>query len=171
MDVESLILYEVRGKVGIISLNRPEALNALTHSMCISLHKKLDTWKIDDAIEAVVIMGVGGKAFCAGGDVVALYNSGNAYKEHKGSIPGWRNFFKHEYRLNSAIHHFPKPYIAIMDGITMGGGVGVSVHGSHRIATEKTVLAMPETGLGLFPDVGGGYFLPRLSGHIGMLGF
>ncbi|MGY8985788.1 MAG: enoyl-CoA hydratase/isomerase family protein [Sphingomonadales bacterium] len=168
MSEEPEVVYEVRGKIGVIKLNRPKALNALTHSMCVSLHKKLDAWKIDDAIDAVIIMSKGTKAFCAGGDVIALYDAGSAWKSQRAPIHGWRNFFKHEYRLNSTIHHFPKPYIAIMDGITMGGGVGVSIHGSHSIATENTMLAMPETALGLFPDVGGGYFLSRLPGHTGM---
>ncbi len=162
------ILYDVKGKLGVITLSRLKALNALNHFMCISLHKKLDAWKGDPKIEAVIIMGKGAKAFCAGGDVIALYNAGKDWKEGQGKIGSWRDFFKHEYRLNAAIHHFPKPYIAIMDGITMGGGVGISVHGSHRVATENTVFAMPETGLGLFPDVGGGHFMSRLTGHTGM---
>lgn len=156
------ILFEVRGRLGLITLNRPKALNALTTEMCVALRGQLGKWAGDKAIDAVVIQGAGDRAFCAGGDVVALYESGKA------GTADWREFFASEYRADAAVYHFPKPYIALIDGITMGGGVGVSVHGSHRIATERTVFAMPETGLGLFPDVGGSYFLPRLPGQTGM---
>jgi enoyl-CoA hydratase len=110
----------------------------------------------------VVIEGEGEKGFCAGGDIRALYESGKAGTEY------WYDFYSNEYRLNTLIHEFPKPYIAIMNGITMGGGVGVSVNGSHRIVSDRTVFAMPETGIGLIPDVGGSYFLPRLRGEAGM---
>lgn len=169
MTSNSDILFDQKGHVGLITLNRPKALNALNHGMAVALHKQLDTWAVEDSIHAVIITGSGEKGFCAGGDVVALYNSGLLWKEGgDAASTEWRDFFNDEYRMNSAIHHFPKPYIAIMDGITMGGGVGVSVHGSHRIATERTMMAMPETGLGLIPDVGGGYFLPRLPGQTGM---
>ncbi len=156
------ILFEVRGHMGLITLNRPKALNALTSDMCVALHGKLGEWAEDDAVRAVVIQGAGEKAFCAGGDVVSLYHAGKA------GDPAWKEFFWNEYRMNAAIHHFPKPYIALVDGISMGGGVGISVHGSHRVVTERTLFAMPETGLGLIPDVGGSYFLPRLDGEIGM---
>ena len=169
MTTNDDILFEQKGHLGLITLNRPKALNALNYGMAVGLHKQLDKWATDDSVHAVVITGAGDKGFCAGGDVVALYNSGLLWKEggDEASIE-WRDFFHDEYLMNSAVHHFPKPYIAIMDGITMGGGVGVSVHGSHRIATERTMMAMPETGLGLIPDVGGGYFLPRLPGETGM---
>ena len=156
------ILFEVRGRLGLVTLNRPKALNALTTGMCVALRAQLAAWADDNAIDAVVIQGAGDRAFCAGGDVVALYDSGRA------GTDDWREFFASEYRADAAVYHFPKPYIALIDGITMGGGVGVSVHGSHRIATERTVFAMPETGLGLFPDVGGSYFLPRLPGETGL---
>jgi enoyl-CoA hydratase/carnithine racemase len=162
------ILFRKQGNIGLITLNRPKVLNALTHSMASQLHAQLIDWSGDASIGAVVIEGAGDKGFCAGGDVVALYNSGKAWKEGDARNLEWRSFFRDEYRMNAAIHHFNKPYIALMDGITMGGGVGVSVHGSHRVASERTMLAMPETGLGLFPDVGGGYFLPRLPGATGM---
>lgn len=162
------VLIEVKGALGLITLNRPKALNALTHNMCVAIYQQLQAWRDDDGIGAVLIKGAGEKAFCAGGDVIALYNSGKAYREGDQSATEWRDFFRDEYRLNAAIHDFPKPYIALMDGFTMGGGVGVSVHGSHRVASENTKLSMPETGLGLIPDVGGGYFMPRLSGEMGM---
>lgn len=169
MTTNDDILFDQKGHVGLITLNRPKALNALNHGMAVALHKQLDIWAVDDTVHAVVITGAGEKGFCAGGDVVSLYHSGLKWKEGgDAASTDWRDFFHDEYLMNSAIHHFPKPYIAIMDGITMGGGVGVSVHGSHRIATERTMMAMPETGLGLIPDVGGGYFLPRLPGETGM---
>lgn len=162
------VLFDVKGHVGFITLNRPKALNALTHVMCVAIHQQLDAWKDDANVQAVVIEGVGEKAFCAGGDVVALHNSGKAYRDGDTSSIGWMEFFRDEYLMNVAIAEYPKPYIALMDGITMGGGVGISAHGSHRISTERTMLAMPETGIGLFPDVGGGWFLPRLPGEMGM---
>jgi len=162
------ILFEHRGQIGLVTLNRPKALNALNADMCLALHKKLDMWAADDAVKAVVVTGSGDKAFCAGGDVVSLYKSGMAYRDGDESSLEWRRFFREEYRMNVAIKEFPKPYIAILDGITMGGGVGISVHGRYRIATERTLFAMPETGLGLIPDVGGGWFLPRLEGEVGM---
>lgn len=162
------IIFEVQGKLGLITLNRPKALNALTHAMCVALYEQLNEWRDDEAIGAVLVKGAGEKAFCAGGDVIALYNSGKAYKEGDKTSIAWREFFHDEYRMNAAIADFPKPYIALMDGFTMGGGVGVSVHGSHRVASENTKLSMPETGLGLIPDVGGGYFMPRLNGEMGM---
>ena len=155
------ILFEVRGAAAVATLNRPDALNAVTLAMIHAYHPQLDLWADDSAIRAVVVRGAGERAFSAGGDIRALWDGG----------PGseiTRAFFHDEYRLNRRIFHYPKPYIALMDGITMGGGVGVSVHGSHRIASEATMFAMPETGIGLFPDVGGAYFLPRLPGEIGM---
>ena len=162
MSAEQEIIFEIKGQLGVITLNRPKALNALTHEMAIALEQKLRDWGGDDAVAAVLIKGAGDKAFCAGGDVVQLYNEGKA----GGDYP--YRFYHDEYVCNVAVKHFPKPYIAFIDGIVMGGGVGISVHGSHRIATEKTLFAMPETGIGLFPDVGGSYFLPRCPGEIGM---
>jgi enoyl-CoA hydratase/carnithine racemase len=159
------ILFERRGRLGLITLNRPKALNALTHDMALRLERQLDLWRDDDAVAVVAIQGAGDKAFCAGGDIRALYDAGRP-----GGANGRNNwqFYADEYRLNTKIKRYPKPYVALMDGIVMGGGVGVSAHGSLRIATERTMFAMPETGIGLFPDVGGTYFLPRLPGHIGM---
>jgi enoyl-CoA hydratase len=155
-------LFEQRGALGLITLNRPKALNALTHGMCLSMSARLREWSRDPGIKAVAIRGTGDRAFCAGGDIRALYESGKA------GTPYALDFYRDEYRLNAAIKHFPKPYIALLRGIVMGGGVGVSVHGSHRVADETSVFAMPETGIGLFPDVGGSYFLPRCPGETGM---
>jgi enoyl-CoA hydratase len=160
---EPEVLFEVRGHAGVITLNRPQALNALTLSMVEKMSATLRRWAGDEAVRHVVICAAGGKAFCAGGDIRALYDWGRA-KEH-GKVFG---FFRAEYLLNTLIKRFPKPYVALIDGIVMGGGVGVSVHGSHRVASERLSFAMPETGIGFFPDVGGTYFLPRLPGETGM---
>ncbi|MAZ01600.1 MAG: enoyl-CoA hydratase [Sneathiella sp.] len=162
MNTEEEILFEVTGAIGLVTLNRPKALNALTHEMCLALKAKLEEWEADAKVKAVLVEGAGDRAFCAGGDIVKLYNEGRS----GGDYP--YNFYRDEYLLNLAVRHFTKPYIALMDGIVMGGGVGVSVHGSHRIATERTLFAMPESGIGLFPDVGGTYFLPRCPGESGM---
>jgi enoyl-CoA hydratase len=156
------VLFERRGAVGLITLNRPKALNALTHEMCVAMKAQLDNWACDAAVKTVVIGGTGDRAFCAGGDIRALFDSGKAGTSYA------LDFYRDEYRLNAAIKHFPKPYMALLHGIVMGGGVGVSAHGSHRVASEGMTFAMPETGIGLFPDVGGSYFLPRLPGEIGM---
>ncbi|MBO6505262.1 MAG: enoyl-CoA hydratase/isomerase family protein [Kordiimonadaceae bacterium] len=159
---EAEVLFEKRGNIGLITLNRPKALNSLTHGMCVLVHKALDDWATDDAVQAVVVVGAGDKAFCAGGDVVKVTQS------YKAGTTEWRDFFHDEYLMNIAINEFPKPYISLVDGIAMGGGVGVSIPGDFWVSTEKTLFAMPETGLGLFPDVGGGWFLPRLPGETGM---
>ena len=155
------ILFAKQGRIGLITLNRPQALNALTRAMCVALHRQLMDWAIDDDVQAVVIEGAGGKAFCAGGDVVAMHRDGQA------GSPDFEGFFHDEYRMNQAIAYYPKPYIALIDGISMGGGVGISVHAPYRIATEKTLFAMPETGIGLIPDVGGTHALPRFPGEFG----
>jgi enoyl-CoA hydratase len=154
------ILFETQGALGLITLNRPKALNALTLDMIHAMTARLGEWAGDADITAVLVQGAGDKAFCAGGDVLALIRPDNA-----AFIEG---FFRDEYRLNRMIFRYPKPYIALIDGIVMGGGVGVSVHGRYRIATERTLFAMPETGIGMFPDVGGAYFLPRLPGELGL---
>jgi enoyl-CoA hydratase len=156
------VLFEQRGALGLITLNRPRVLNALTEAMCIAMDAQLVRWRDDDSIKAVVIRGAGERAFCAGGDVRVLYEAG------KMAAANAADFYRNEYRMNARIKHFPKPYIALLHGIVMGGGVGVSIHGSHRIADARTVFSMPETGIGMFPDVGGSYFLPRLPGEIGM---
>ncbi len=148
--------------LGIITLNRPGALNALSTDMCRAIDEKLAAWDVDKGIKAVVIRGGGGKAFCAGGDVRAIVEQG-----HENNTKA-QEFFATEYKMNARIFHFSKPFIALLDGITMGGGVGVSIHGSHRIVTENTLFAMPEAAIGLIPDVGGSYFLPRFPGATGL---
>jgi enoyl-CoA hydratase len=155
------IEFSVRGGIAHVLLNRPAALNALTWEMCVEYDAKLKAWATDPAVRAVVIRGAGEKAFCAGGDVRKVCEEGLKKSDYP------RQFFSAEYRVNRRIKTFPKPYIALIDGIVMGGGVGLSVHGSHRIASEGTMFAMPETGIGLFPDVGGSYFLPRCPGRTG----
>ncbi|HYE01102.1 MAG TPA: enoyl-CoA hydratase/isomerase family protein [Alphaproteobacteria bacterium] len=162
---EAEILFETRGPLGLVTLNRPKALNALTLGMAEQMLARLGEWMGDPAIQAVVVRGAGDRAFCAGGDVRAVWDAGSAQQRGPGSPTDL--FFRTEYRLNRRIHRFPKPYVALIDGITMGGGVGLSVHGSHRVATERTLFAMPETGIGLFPDVGGSYFLNRCPGATG----
>ena len=156
------VLFTVEGGVVEITLNRPEALNALTLEMAQTLYGRLTAWATDDTVRAVVVRGSGDRAFCAGGDIRALYDA----KQVNGPLT--RDFFRNEYRLNHLVFHYPKPYIALVDGIAMGGGVGLSVHAGTRIGSETTMFAMPETGIGLFPDVGGSYFLPRCPGAIGM---
>jgi enoyl-CoA hydratase len=150
------------GPLGRLRLNRPEALNALTHAMALEIEKALKAWAVDQSVEAIVIDAAGDRAFCAGGDIQDLYLTGQ-----KDPGPG-RQFWRDEYRLNALIASYPKPYIALMNGITMGGGVGVSAHGSHRIVTEKTMLAMPEVTIGFIPDVGGTYLLSRAPGQTGL---
>lgn len=156
------VLFSIDGGVVEITLNRPEALNALTLEMAQTLYERLSAWAADPAVRAVVVRGAGDRAFCAGGDIRALYDA----KQAGGSLT--QEFFANEYRLNHLVFHYPKPYVALIDGIAMGGGVGLSVHAGTRIASEATMFAMPETGIGLFPDVGGSYFLPRCPGAIGL---
>ncbi len=162
MTTSNEILFSLEGKSGIVILNRERALNALTVGMVRALDAQLRAWETDNRVKRIIIEGAGEKAFCAGGDIRQLYDWGLAMD------PRFLDFYKEEYLLNTYVKHYPKPYIALLDGIVMGGGVGVSVHGSHRIITEATTFAMPETGIGLFPDVGGTYFLPRCPGEIGM---
>lgn len=150
------------GPVGRISLNRPKALHALTLEMCHAMSAALTEWESDDAVEAVIIDHAEGRGFCAGGDIAFLRNSAL----NDGGVSG-RRFFHDEYQLNHQLFTYPKPVIAFMDGITMGGGVGIAMPAKYRVATENTRLAMPETGIGLFPDVGGGWYLSRLSGRLG----
>ncbi|NWR84597.1 HIBCH protein, partial [Furnarius figulus] len=160
-DSTAEVLLEKRGGAGIITLNRPKALNALNLPMIKQIYPQLKRWEQDPETFLIIIKGTGGKAFCAGGDIRALTEAGKVGDKLA------QDFFIGEYGLNNAIGTCKKPYVALIDGITMGGGVGLSVHGHFRVATEKTLFAMPETAIGLFPDVGGGYFLPRLSGKIG----
>lgn len=155
------IISKVTGNLGHITLNRPKALNALTTDMCVEILRLMEAWEDDENIGAVLIDGEGDRAFCAGGDVIMLHDSGK--KDGKDAEEFWRV----EYKLNELIHRYRKPYIAMIDGIVMGGGVGLSVHGRHRVAGDDTLFAMPETGIGYFPDVGGTYFLPRLGMSVG----
>lgn len=155
------VLFSVEGQVGRVSLNRPKAIHSLNLPMIEAMTEKLLAWEDDDAIAAVIIDHAEGRGFCAGGDVVALYNSAKA-----GDGAG-AEFFYEEYRLNHLLFSYAKPVIAFMDGIVMGGGVGISQPATYRIATENTRFAMPETGIGLFPDVGGGWYLSRMPGRTG----
>uniref|UniRef100_A0A3P8YBR5 3-hydroxyisobutyryl-CoA hydrolase n=2 Tax=Esox lucius TaxID=8010 RepID=A0A3P8YBR5_ESOLU len=156
------VLLEKVGNAGVITLNRPKALNALNVNMIRLMYPQLKKWETDKETDIVIIKGAGGKAFCAGGDIRAVTEAGMV------GDPLAKDFFREEYILNNTIGTYQKPYVALIDGITMGGGVGLSVHGRFRVATEKTLFAMPETAIGLFPDVGGGYFLPRLQGQLGL---
>ena len=156
------LLTHTHGAIGHISLNRPKALHALTLEMCREMTECLSRWAEDDAVEAVLIDHAEGRGFCAGGDIAFLRNSAL----NDGGVSG-RAFFHAEYRLNHQIFTYGKPVVAFMDGITMGGGVGISQPARYRVATENTKFAMPETGIGLFPDVGGGWYLSRLDGRLG----
>ena len=162
-DVLFKELPGVGGKIGLITLNRPEYLNAITYGMCKEINLMLLKWSTAEHIKAIVIHGTGDRAFSAGGDIKYLYESGKAHK-----YASTRQFFWEEYRLNHRIHNYPKPFIGLLDGITMGGGVGVSIHGSHRVVTEHFLFAMPETSIGFFPDIGGTYFLSRCPGETGI---
>ncbi len=149
------------GDLGIITLQRPQALNAINPAMLNALHHQLTSWASKSSIKAVIIRAAPGRAFCAGGDIRYIYEKKLA------NDPTLADFFRYEYNLNRQIFHFPKPYIALLDGITIGGGAGISIHGSHRIATENMSFAMPETGIGYFPDIGASYFLSRLPYQMG----
>jgi enoyl-CoA hydratase len=161
MDQNDVIMRR-EGVIGRITLNRPKALNALTQDMCAMTLTQLRQWAVDPAVHAVIIDAVPGKAFCAGGDVRAIYDAG---RRGDGSV---MSFFRTEYGMNAAIRRFPKPYVALIDGFAFGGGCGVSMHGSHRVVSENAILAMPETLIGLFPDIGATTFLNHLPGEIGM---
>jgi enoyl-CoA hydratase len=160
--VSEEVLFATAGQAGLVTLNRPDAMNALTLSMVRRMHPQLDAWAGEAGIRRVLVEAAGERAFSAGGDIRALYEWGLA------GDTTFLDFYREEYRLDTLIKRYPKPYVALIDGVVMGGGVGVSVHGSHRIAGDRLTFAMPETGIGLFPDVGGTYFLPRLPGEIGM---
>ena len=159
------LVCEVKGQVGFITLNRPRALNALTLDMVRGLMATLLAWRDNAQVQAVAVRGSNKEgvfgAFCAGGDIRFLHQGGST------GDPRVEDFFTEEYALNHLIHTYPKPYVAFMDGIVMGGGMGISQGASHRLVTERTKMAMPETAIGLFPDVGGGYFLSRCPGHTG----
>lgn len=156
------ILFERRGAAGIVTLNRPQALNAVTYEMVLRLRAQLDAWADDDAVTRVAIIAAGERAFSAGGDIRHLYDLGRAGR-YEEALQFWRD----EYPLNATIKTYRKPYVALIDGLAMGGGVGVSVHGSHRVAGDRFSFAMPEVGIGFFPDVGATWFLPRMPGELG----
>ena len=156
------IRFERRGAAGLVTLDRPHALNAVSLAMVRALTRQLAEWEHDPAVTRVIVAAGGGRAFSAGGDLRALYDLGRAgrYEEALG-------YFREEYALNDRIKRYRKPYVALIDGIVMGGGVGISVHGSHRVAGDRFVFAMPEVGIGFFPDIGATWFLPRLPGELG----
>jgi enoyl-CoA hydratase len=156
------VLIHTHGRLGHLSLNRPKALHALTLPMCHAMSAALTEWAADDAVEAVIVDHAEGRGFCAGGDIAFLRNSALT----DGGVSG-RRFFHDEYQLNHLMFEYAKPIVAFMDGVTMGGGVGISQPARFRVATEHTRFAMPETGIGLFPDVGGGWYLSRLAGRLG----
>ncbi len=161
MDTQE-ILFERRGAAGLIILNRPKALNAVSLNMVHAMSAQLAAWADDEAVTRVIILSNSERAFSAGGDIRALYDLGKAAK-HKEALQFWAD----EYPLNAAIKNYRKPYIALIDGIAMGGGIGISVHGSHRVAFDRCSFAMPEVGIGFFPDVGATWFLPRMPGELG----
>jgi enoyl-CoA hydratase/carnithine racemase len=162
MQDEQSVIARRDGRVGRIVLNRPKALNALDLAMIRACTRALATWHDDPHVHAVVIEGAGDRAFCAGGDVRALRQYELDGEHHKAET-----FFREEYELNLMIARYPKPYVALIDGICMGGGIGVSVHAPYRVATEHAAFAMPETAIGFFPDIGATFFLPRLPGRLG----
>lgn len=155
------VQFLVESGIGRITLNRPRALNSLNHGMVLAMLDHLETWRADPGVRAVLIDGAGDRGLCAGGDIRAIYEDARA--GGTASLPFWAD----EYRLNLLISRYPKPYLALMDGLVMGGGVGVSAHGSHRIVTERSRVGMPETGIGFVPDVGGTYLLSRTPGELG----
>ncbi|WUO49700.1 enoyl-CoA hydratase/isomerase family protein [Streptomyces goshikiensis] len=159
--VNDTVLFAADGPTAVITLNRPKALNALTHPMVLRISEALTAWAGDPAVTRVLIRGAGERGLCAGGDIRAIHDDAKA----AGSASA--DFWRDEYRLNALIARYPKPYVALMDGIVMGGGVGVSAHGSVRIVTERSRVAMPETGIGFVPDVGGTHLLGRAPGQLG----
>lgn len=159
---EQQVLFEVWGALGRITLNRPKALNSLTYDMVRAVLTALDQWRTDDRVRAVLIEGAGERGLCAGGDIRAMYD---AIKEGEPELA--ETFWAAEYRMNDALARYPKPVVGIMDGICMGGGVGISAHGSHRVVTERSKVGMPEVGIGFVPDVGGTYLLSRTPGELG----
>jgi enoyl-CoA hydratase len=162
MDAKQVVV-EGRGSAGFLILNRPHALNALTLEMVRDITAALDIFEPDARVERVVVCGAGERAFSAGGDVRWLYERGRA-----GDYAAQSTFFREEYALNARLKRYRKPYVALIDGLAMGGGVGVSLHGAHRVATERAILAMPEVGIGFFPDVGATWALPRAPHRIGV---
>jgi enoyl-CoA hydratase len=162
MHNEDTLIARRDGRIGRILLNRPKALNAIDLSMIRACSRALEGWRDEPHVHAVVIEGAGDRAFCAGGDIRALRQYELDGEHHRAEA-----FFREEYELNLAIATYPKPYVALIDGICMGGGIGVSVHAPYRVATEHAAFAMPETAIGFFPDIGATFFLPRLPGQLG----
>ncbi len=161
-ETDPHILFEKRGALGLITLNRPKALNALTHDMCTGMRERLAEWAGDSAVRAVAIRGAGPRAFCAGGDIRSMAESS------RDGTAAAAEFLRDEYQLNARIGDYPKPYIALTHGVVMGGGAGVSVHGRYRLADEDLAFAMPETGIGFIPDIGSSFFLSRCPGETGL---
>jgi enoyl-CoA hydratase len=162
------VLTRIDGTVGFITLNRPKAINSLTHAMVTTMSAVLDAWAVDPNVTEVVLQGAGERGLCAGGDIIAIYHSARSGGSET------RDFWFDEYQLNALIAKYPKPYVALMDGLVMGGGVGVGAHGNTRIVTDRSKIGMPEVGIGFIPDVGGTYLLsraPLLTGlHAGLTG-
>ncbi|MDP9982562.1 enoyl-CoA hydratase [Pseudarthrobacter oxydans] len=155
------VLFERRGRLGVVTLNRPQAVNALTAGMASAMLEQLTLWADDDAVAAVLVHGAGDRGLCAGGDIVAIY------RDMLDGGDATADFWAEEYRMNALIAGYPKPYVAFMDGLVLGGGVGISAHGSVRIVTERTRMGMPETTIGFVPDVGGTLLLSRSPGESG----
>ena len=156
------ILIRRDGRAGRITLNRPKALNALTYEMCLAVAAVLENWRRDDGIDLLILDATGDKAFCAGGDIAEMYRSGM-----DGDYDFGRRFWRDEYRMNAALAEYPKPVVSLMQGFTMGGGVGLGGHASHRVVGESSRISMPECGIGFVPDVGGSYLLARAPGRLG----
>ena len=161
MEPGTGLLCEIRGEVGVMTLNRPEVLNALNMSMIVAMHRQLRDWAANEQVRVVVVKGAGSRAFCAGGDVRAVFDA-------RGNDAFMDRIYRVEYQLDDYISRYPKPYIALMSGITMGGGCGISIHGRHRVVTESSVIAMPEVAIGLFPDIAASHFLARCPGATGL---
>ncbi|WP_328409809.1 enoyl-CoA hydratase/isomerase family protein [Nocardia sp. NBC_00403] len=164
-ETEPDILIDKRDGLGLITLNRPRAINALNHEMALAMSRALHEWGEDDEVRTVVVTGAGERGLCAGGDIVAIHHDAKAGGDAATSATA--AFWRDEYILNALIGRYTKPYVVVMDGIVMGGGVGISGHGSHRIVTERSKIGMPEVGIGFVPDVGGTYLLARTPGEIG----
>ncbi len=164
-DVEAPVLTRVEGRAGYIVLNRPKSINALTLEMVRIIRSTLTAWRDDERVQTVVLTGAGERGLCAGGDIVAIHR--DAVSDQPAERTASATFWREEYALNAMIASYPKPYVAFMDGIVLGGGVGVSAHGSHRVVTERTSVGMPETGIGFVPDVGGTWLLSRAPGQLG----
>lgn len=162
MSSDPSLLTRIDGRAGRMVMNRPPSLNAIDLPMIRAMTRILLEWRDDPAVQLVIIEGAGGRAFCAGGDIVALREDAMA-----GRTDAVESFFAEEYELNKLIAAYPKPYVSLIDGVCMGGGIGVSIYGPYRVATEHVMFAMPETIIGFFPDIGGSYFLPRLPGELG----